>query len=346
MISNCQNEADFLDFNYVPFLSNTLWESISEKLIHYHLQSQVNIHKKTGYLKKMGISSRDIGSLDDFYKVRKNIRSLTNIDDDSSEFKFLTFITKQHLTKIIHEASKKGKGGSWNARDIEKYGCFQCGNREVAYSSLHAICNQCGTLFDDGNTDCSGEISYSMWEHTTTVGKKNSTYMYKRTNHFRCWINRVQGGESCVIKGSVVEAVKRELKKERIIDEDDVQMVTVDKVKAILKKLKLHKFYNHVYRITAIVTGRKPPKFSAVQEETLLSMFQQIQEPFLKFCPKNRTNMLSYSYIIHKLCEILGWYEFVPYFPLLKSREKIFVQDSIWKDICKEINFPFIKSIA
>jgi hypothetical protein len=230
MISNETCEVDFLDFNYVPFLSRTLWESISEKLIHSHLQSHVNINKKNGYLKKMGISSSDIGSLDDFYRVKKNIRN-SGTDQHST---YVSFITKQHLEQLIQEAIRKGRTASWNAADTEKYGCFHCGNRHVIYDSLNAICDKCGVMIDDGNTDYTGEISYSMWEHTTTVGKKNTTYMYKRTNHFRCWINRVQGGESCVIKSFVIEAVKKELKKERIVNEDDVQMITVDKVKAIL----------------------------------------------------------------------------------------------------------------
>lgn len=33
------------------------------------------------------------------------------------------------------------------------------------------------------------------------------------------------------------------------------------------------------------------------------------------------------------------------FFPLLKSSEKLYAQDSIWKNICKELGWEFIRSI-
>ena len=37
--------------------------------------------------------------------------------------------------------------------------------------------------------------------------------------------------------------------------------------------------------------------------------------------------------------------EYLIHFPLLKSREKLYQQDKIWKNICKELNWEFINSI-
>ena len=56
--------------------------------------------------------------------------------------------------------------------------------------------------------------------------------------------------------------------------------------------------------------------------------------------------MLSYLFIIRKLVEILGWDDLVNYFPLLKSRTKVYAQDRIWKLICEDCRFPFYKSIS
>ena len=33
--------------------------------------------------------------------------------------------------------------------------------------------------------------------------------------------------------------------------------------------------------------------------------------------------------------------QYLIYFPLLKSREKLFEQEKIWKNICKELNWEF-----
>ena len=80
-------------------------------------------------------------------------------------------------------------------------------------------------------------------------------------------------------------------------------------------------------------------------EEELRRMFKEIQVPFHKFCPKERKNFLSYSYVLHKFVQLLELDEFIPCFMLLKSREKLHQQDEIWKQICNYLNWEFIPSI-
>jgi len=70
-----------------------------------------------------------------------------------------------------------------------------------------------------------------------------------------------------------------------------------------------------------------------------------IQVPFVKHCPEKRKNFLSYSYVLHKFVQLLGMHELTACFPLLKSRQKLYQQDTIWKKICKELEWPFIKSV-
>ncbi len=74
-------------------------------------------------------------------------------------------------------------------------------------------------------------------------------------------------------------------------------------------------------------------------------MFKDIQGPFLKHCPKDRKNFLSYSYVLYKFFQILGLNEYLKFFPLLKSREKLYVQDQIWKKICEDLNYKVIPSL-
>jgi hypothetical protein len=74
-------------------------------------------------------------------------------------------------------------------------------------------------------------------------------------------------------------------------------------------------------------------------------MFKEIQIPFLKYCPAERQNFLSYGYVLHKFCQLLELDHLLPSFPLLKSREKLQIQDVIWEKICNELNWEFIKSI-
>ena len=74
-------------------------------------------------------------------------------------------------------------------------------------------------------------------------------------------------------------------------------------------------------------------------------MFKDIQKPFSECCPPNRKNFLSYAYVIRKFLQLLSEDKYIPYFPLLKSREKLYQQDCIWKCITKKLNWDYIPSI-
>ena len=97
--------------------------------------------------------------------------------------------------------------------------------------------------------------------------------------------------------------------------------LTANKLREILKKLKLNKYYEHVPHIINRINGIQAPTMSRETEEKLRSMFKEIQIPFIRHCPKDRKNFLSYSYVLHKFVELLGLDEFLPSFPLLKSEK-------------------------
>jgi hypothetical protein len=80
-------------------------------------------------------------------------------------------------------------------------------------------------------------------------------------------------------------------------------------------------------------------------EERLRIMFKDIQGPFEKNCPPERKNFLSYSYVLYKFCELLGEDEYLQYFPLLKSKEKLYNQDVLFRKICEELKWEFIPTI-
>ena len=155
-------------------------------------------------------------------------------------------------------------------------------------------------------------------------------------------LNQIQGKETTDIPDEVFDKILIELKKQRI---DDIHDVTRSKIKDILKKLKINKYYEHVPYIMNKITGIPNPHLSTELEDKLKSMFKEIQVPFLKYSPLNRKNFLSYSYVLHKFIQLLGKEEYLCYFPLLKSRDKLHQQEQIWKQICNELGWKFIRSI-
>lgn len=172
--------------------------------------------------------------------------------------------------------------------------------------------------------------------------KEASHQSYKRINHFNEWISQIQAKESTDIPEEVFERIVQEIKKEKI---EDTTKLSYHKMREILKKLKQNRYYEHSFYIIYRLNGLQPPNFSPELEEKLRNMFKEIQAPFLKHCPKNRKNFLSYSYVLYKFCELLEKDELLKHFSLLKSREKLHVQDQIWKKICEEVNWEFIQSI-
>jgi hypothetical protein len=132
------------------------------------------------------------------------------------------------------------------------------------------------------------------------------------------------------------------LKKNRIKTIDYTQIQTI---KNILKKLKLNEYYEHIAYIISKITGQPAPTINRETEEKLKKMFDKIQEPFEKYCPKNRINFLSYSYVLHKFFQLLELDNYIKCFPLLKSRTKLRIQDEMWKKICEDCKWQFYPSV-
>jgi hypothetical protein len=172
---------------------------------------------------------------------------------------------------------------------------------------------------------------------------RNIVYSYKRDNHFNEWIAQFQAKESTTIPPEVISQLRNELKKQKITN---VSEISHKKIRGLLKKLGLNKYYEHTSYITTILNGLKPPTMPHVLEERLRLMFYQIQKPFEKHCPSDRKNFLSYSYTLYKFCELLGEDDYLPCFPLLKSKEKLHRQDDIWKLICKDLGWEFIPTAS
>eukprot|EP00741_Cyanophora_paradoxa_P001497 tig00000492_g1449.t1 len=170
--------------------------------------------------------------------------------------------------------------------------------------------------------------------------KKSSAFAYKRASHLQERLNQLQARENFNVPEEVYQRVYEEFRKNRKLDQ-----IRPDLIRATLKKLKLSKLYEHVGIIYSRLTGTPPPRLSKEQEDRIKQMFSDIQEPFERACPSKRKNFLSYSFVLHKICELLGLDDFLPYFPLLKSREKLHQQDGIWRLICADLGWEFIKSV-
>jgi uncharacterized Zn finger protein (UPF0148 family) len=172
--------------------------------------------------------------------------------------------------------------------------------------------------------------------------KDRNNYAYKKINHLNEILNQFQAKESTIIPEEVMNEVILEIKKRRI---DNIADMSEEDIRQILKKLGRSKYYEHRAHILSRLNGNPPPTITPEIEEKVRAMFQEIQAPFLLYCPNDRTNFLSYSYILYKFFELLDLDEYKVFFPLLKSRDRLIAHDTIWAKICDYLNWEFIRSV-
>jgi uncharacterized Zn finger protein (UPF0148 family) len=213
--------------------------------------------------------------------------------------------------------------------------CAQCNvAREEISSEGILVCPRCGSE--------EYALVVSDFPSFRDPPKERNNYAYKKINHLNEILNQFQAKESTIIPEDVMNEVILEIRKRRI---NNIADLSEEDIRQILKKLGRSKYYEHRAHILSRLNGNPPPTITPEIEEKIRAMFQEIQAPFLLYCPNDRTNFLSYSYILYKFFELLELDEYKIYFPLLKSRDRLIAHDQIWKKICDYLRWEFISSV-
>jgi hypothetical protein len=203
----------------------------------------------------------------------------------------------------------------------DEEGILICNNKECAKFVTYIVDNNKPT-----NKEPPNEVSYTA---------------YIRLNHFKEILSQFQAKETTQIPEEVISAIRARIKKERI---EDMSQITYDKMRDILRKLGLNKYFEHIQYINSLF-GIKPPIMNEELHETLCVLFIEIQKPWAMHCPANRTNFFNYTYTLYQLCVLLDQTQYLPYIPLLKDLEKQRAQDQIWQLVCNTLGWLYIPSI-
>jgi len=214
--------------------------------------------------------------------------------------------------------------------------CPECGGDWSLQSHLSMmVCPACGCsqvlIMESMVPDASAEV----FSDTTGL-------TYQRSTHLDQWLSNLQGN-STEVDPAVIAEVTRQVESEGVPRDK----LTSQKVREILKRIGHSKQYDSVPAILAQLTGKEPPRLTPELTERLHAMFRQIQAPFARFANEvvpARKNFLSYAYVLRALLTICGRTDLVQHFRLtrvLKSREKLHVQDQIFKRICEHLGWPF-----
>lgn len=257
----------------------------------------------------------------------------------------------QHLYKYYHDNDSTDKAamfenymkGACGLRSLKVkikgtgY-CINCGLEKVLLPCESSMsCPSCGEA-EEVMISCD-KPSYQDVPNDTG----RAQFTYDRMHHFRELLNQAQGKESTNISSDIFNAIKREIKKQRLEPHELNKSI----IKKILQKLDLTSKYEHVSQILYKLNPNSTLTFSQETEDKLCYMFMCIQEPYIEICKlysddsrDSRSNFYNYNYIFHKFCEILDLNEVIngnEHFKLLKNPDKLRNYEKFWKKVIKWI---------
>jgi hypothetical protein len=321
-----------------------------------HQSDGVSNNPNIPQIKKPNKKNKDVFDLFENYKNNEtqnqdNMDNMQNINQENqnqnqpqtqfqSESEMDKFFRRERMSKLdIYNHVMKKVDEEFVPEDLfetsENDECPFCEtDRELYQNEGKLVCPKC--FYVDFILIDSDKPSYR------DTPKEMTNFAYKRRNHFIEVLSQYQGRETTEIPEEVYLEILRELKKNRITKVSDLTNV---KLRSILKKIEQNRYYEHIPFIIYQLTGLKPPPITSKVRKRLIEMFNDIQIPFAKYCPTERRNFLSYSYILYKFFELLELDEHLPYLNLLKSRDKLHQQDVIWEKICEDLRWEYIPSV-
>jgi len=331
-VQNLEQELEIITRNKITYTEKEL--ELKANILNKidKLQHEINLikenHKELDYYDKTG------EIICSYYKLR---------DEKKNEFsETKNIIDYFNKKKIIHNPDKISR-----TKLFDTYCQRVDGTRTIKDDGSNRIkyCLECNVekILDGGESSYVCPVCGDSEEIILDDDRQIKEYSpYKRINHFKEWMNQFQAKETTEISENIFLELIDEINKNRI---KDLSKLDRDKLKQILKKLGYNNLYEHIPYIINKLSGFAPPTINRHIEMKFLDMFSKIQDPWELYKQKGRKNFLSYSYVLHKFCQLLELDHLLTSFPLLKSIKNLKDQEQVWERICKSLKWEFISSI-
>ena len=190
----------------------------------------------------------------DYYNENINTNdNIININDKSKLYnKYMKIVYNININK--------------NKKMYHIKNCSNCNIEKILHiNDSYIVCKICGDaeLILLENEKCNYKDNYS----------ENKVCTYKRINHLSEILNQLQAKETTDISKEIYDKIKNELTIQRIYD---YSKIDCKKIKNILKKLKLNKYYEHTQHILYTLTGIPAPTITREQEENIKKIFKNL----------------------------------------------------------------------
>lgn len=153
----------------------------------------------------------------------------------------------------------------------------------------------------------------------------------------------MEGSEKTVVPEIIITELLEDFKRRGINPVSQPDLVTYHLVRSMLKKINYSHAFENVTQIIRILTRRPVQVLTREQKNVLIRCFEEIQGPYERYKGK-RKNCISYSYLMYKFCEMLGYTYWLDYLKLFDTDNKLIAADQIWKKICDDCGYQFIET--
>ncbi len=259
----------------------------------------------------------------------KAVKFIKRIDDEESP--------KEVYEDYLFEVEENLDAMQARCMNKDAYLCHKC---KVPLLTMQKesmrTCPKCG------KSDMVIELNASNLNYEEQVeAQSKKPFVYKRISHLHECLNAAQGLQNTNIPEEVFTVVKEELKKNRL--DDSLHAVTPDHIKMFLKRRNLPRYFEHAVFILRQIGGNADAiTIPSIVRDEIVSRFMQVQKCFERMNFDDRKNLLRYNYICYKILEQLPHgNRYLHLFPLLKSRQKILQHDSVWRQICSDLDWEF-----
>jgi hypothetical protein len=173
-------------------------------------------------------------------------------------------------------------------------------------------------------------------EIVNTTNKIN--YPYKRRSHCIEKLDRLMNNEIPEKLLPQIQNVYDILNLEIINHNLNKTEISITFIERMLKKHKMHDFYEYVYAIYHNLIGTKQLTLTREEYYMVLEMFEDFEKAF-KNINTNRVNFINYSVLLHKIFTLIGREDIAIHCKNLKSVAKMKETNKLYNKTATQLNW-------
>ena len=170
---------------------------------------------------------------------------------------------------------------------------------------------------------------YNFRVHGDTKGRK-VTYIKKEKNCSSCGGQLFHDNENCHIVCTSCGLCKKNV----------VYDSTIDTEFNYIKYDRTYQKSNHFSN--CLKKCKRLPEF---HKNKIEEQFKEIEYPLHQIYKANGKEFLNYKFIIRKLLILNNLKQFLKFYPVLKSNQKVRVHDRLWFQLCEQLEMKYIATL-